>query len=51
MSYRQTQAYAQAKANADRQRAAQRGIRGVLSNVGRKPLSLRARTFNACELS
>jgi hypothetical protein len=49
MSYRQTLAYAQAKANADRQRAAQRGTRGTLDNVGKNPLKLRARAFHACE--
>jgi hypothetical protein len=47
MSYRQTLAYARAKANADRQRAAQRGTRGTLENVGRNPLKLRARVLIA----
>ena len=51
MPYRQTLAYSQAKATADKQRKAQRGTRGVLANVGRKPLQLRARAFHAVELS
>lgn len=50
MSYRQTLAYAIAKSRADADRKRQRGTRGTLENVGRKPLSLKARTFAACEV-
>lgn len=50
MSYRQSPAYALAALNAARQRAQQRGTRGELQNVGRKPLSLRSRVFHAVEV-
>lgn len=49
MPYRRTPAYAEAKARADADRKRQRGVRGTLANVGRNPLTLRARTFASVE--
>lgn len=51
MSYRQSPAYALAVRNASRERAAQRGTRGELQNVGRKSLSLRNRVMHTGEQS